>query len=60
MNSIFLFLYIIVLYFDIIHTENCQNIKPKSRNDCFIVSSPNEYCCFVSNSQTCTLVKKKN
>ena len=59
MTSIFFILYIIVLYFNIIHNQNCENIVAESRSDCFTVSSPNKYCCFISIGKNCTSVPKE-
>ena len=58
MRSIIYILYILLLFFGIIHNQDCEQIIANSRSDCSTFSSSNNYCCFNSIGSSCKLVPK--
>ncbi len=48
---------------EIINVNLCDSASPENRNDCFIYSSPESYCCYKLDSslnKNCELIKKED
>ena len=58
MTSKLFILFLILSFIGISINYNCTNNSVETRNDCFIYSESNFYCCFNSSQNTCSLINK--